>query len=220
MHNLIIGGLFENKTLLENTAHFFYDEEIGFAFWAFPKGNNIINAGAGVILRNRESKIPNLQKSFRQLMNKYNISLYGELSYAGHYVTNGPIRRTYSDRLLVCGDAAGQVFAGIGEGIYFSLKAGQLAGQTAIKAIKKKSFNRQFLKEYEIHWKKSFGRQLDAGRILATILFFLMKYKLVLRVFKIISPKEIFNIWFNGIVSFRIKLFFYLLKMFGCDPKR
>lgn len=59
----------------------------------------------------------------------------GGPSYAERYVTNGPIYRTYSDRLLICGDAAGQVFAGIGEGIYFSLKAGQIAGQTATKAI-------------------------------------------------------------------------------------
>jgi flavin-dependent dehydrogenase len=153
-------------------------------------------------------------------MNKFEIPLTGAPSYAGHYVTNGPIHRTYSDRLLVCGDAAGQVFAGIGEGIYFSLKAGQLAGQTAIKAVKKDSFNRQFLKEYEVHWKKSFGRQLNAGLILATNLFFLMRHNLVLKVLKIISPNEILNIWFNGIVSFRLKIFYYLLKMFGCTPNR
>jgi flavin-dependent dehydrogenase len=129
-------------------------------------------------------------------------------------------QKTYSDRLLVCGDAAGQVFAGIGEGIYFSLKAGQLAGQTAIKAIKKETFNREFLKEYEVHWKQSFGRQLDTGLILATITFFLMRHKLVLKALEIITPKEILNMWFNAMVSFRLKLFYYLLKISGCKPKR
>ena len=193
---------------------------MGLASWAFPKQNNIFNAGVGIILKNKEKDNSNLRKSFRHLMNKFEISLNGEPCYAGTYVTNGPIHRTYSDHLLICGDAAGHVFAGIGEGISFSLKAGQLAGQTVMKAVKKDSLSRQFLKEYEIQWKKSFGRQLDAGLILATVLFFLMRHKLVLKVLEIITPKEILNIWFNGIVSFRLKVFYYLLKMFGCAPKR
>ena len=189
-----IGGLFENTTLLQNTAYFFYDEDMGIASWAFPKENNIFNAGAGILLKSKERENPNLKRSFRHLMNKFGISLNGKPCYAGNYVTNSSIHQTYSDRLLVCGDAAGQVFAGIGEGIYFALKAGQLAGQTAIKAVKKETFNKEFLKEYEVHWKKSFGRQLEAGIILTTILFFLMRRKLVLRVLKIVTPKEINNI--------------------------
>ena len=127
-------------------------------------------------------------------MRKFEIPLEGEPSFGGSYVTSGPIRKTYSDRLLVCGDSAGHIFAGVGEGIYFSLKAGQLAGQTTIKAVNSNSFNREFLKEYEINWKKSFGRQMDAGIIFATILFFLMKHHFTLKPLKIITPKEIFNI--------------------------
>lgn len=215
-----IGGLFENTTLNQNTAYFSYDEDMGIASWAFPKENNIVNAGAGIILKSKEKENPNLRESFRHLMNQLEIPLYGEPCYAGRYVTNGPIDRTYSDRLLICGDAAGQIFAGIGEGIYFSLKAGQLAGQTAIKAVKQETFNKEFLKEYETHWKKSFGRQLDAGLILTTILFFLMRHKLVLKALESIKPKEIFDIWFKGMVSVRLKLFYYLLKIFGCKPRR
>jgi len=135
-------------------------------------------------------------------------------------VTNGPVKKTYSNRLLVCGDSAGHVFAGIGEGIYFSLKAGQLAGQTAIRAIKKDTFNGDFLKDYEIKWKKSFGQQMNAGVIFATVLFFLMRHHLTHKALKIIKPKEIHNIWIDGIVSLRIKVFYSLLKLFGCSPKR
>jgi digeranylgeranylglycerophospholipid reductase len=215
-----IGGLFENTTLLQNTAYFFYDEDMGIAAWAFPKENTIFNAGTGIILKSKEKANPNLQRSFRDLMNKFDISLNGKPCFAGNYVTNGSIQQTYSDRLLVCGDAAGQIYAGIGEGIYFALKAGQLAGQTASKAVKKETFNKEFLKEYEVHWKKSFGRQLDAGIILTTILFFLMRHQLVLKALEIIKPKEILNIWFNGKVSVRLKFFYYLLKIFGCKPKR
>jgi flavin-dependent dehydrogenase len=215
-----IGGLFNNTTLDRDTAYFFYHEDIGIASWAFPKEDDIVNAGAGIILKNKEKENLNLWQSFRHLTKKIEIPLEGKPSYAGRYVTSGPIHRTHSDRLLICGDAAGQVFAGIGEGIYFSLKAGQLAGKTAAKAVENDAFDRKFLKEYEVHWKKSFGRQMDAGTVFATTLFFLMKHKLVLKMLEIITPEEILNIWFNGIVSLRFRLFYYLLRIFGYTPRR
>lgn len=215
-----IGGLFKNESINRNTAHFFYDEDLGVAAWAFPKECNIVNAGVGLISKRNQKENPNLYRSFRHLMNKFEIPLDGEPSFAGSYVTNGPIHRTYSNRLLVCGDSAGQVFAGIGEGIYFALKAGQIAGQTAARAVKNNTFNKEFLKEYEVLWKKSVARQLDAGLIFATTLFFLMRHKWVRKALEIITPEEILNIWFKGIVSFRLRLFYYVLRIFGCRGKR
>lgn len=215
-----IGGLFKNESINRNTAHFFYDEDLGVAAWAFPKECNIVNAGVGLISKRNQKENPNLYRSFRHLMNKFEIPLDGEPSFAGSYVTNGPINRTYSNRLLVCGDSAGQVFAGIGEGIYFALKAGQIAGQTAARAVKNNTFNKEFLKEYEVLWKKSVARQLDAGLIFATTLFFLMRHKWVRKALEIITPEEILNIWFKGIVSFRLRLFYYVLRIFGCRGKR
>jgi flavin-dependent dehydrogenase len=141
-----IGGLFKNSSLNRDTAYFFYDEEMYVGSWIFPKENNTFNAGAGVILKNRKTEGLNLKKAFKQSMQKLGIPLEGEPSFAGNYVTSGPIHHTYSDRLLVCGDSAGQVFAGIGEGIYFSLKAGQHAGQTIERAVKKDKYKSQFFK--------------------------------------------------------------------------
>lgn len=153
-------------------------------------------------------------------MQKLGIPLEREPSFAGNYVTSGPIHHAYSDRLLVCGDSAGQVFAGIGEGIYFSLKAGQHAGQTIEKAVKKDKYKSQFLKEYEMNWLESFGRQMDAGYILATNLFFLMRHHLTRNALIIIKPEEIVDLWFNGRVSFRLKLFYSFLKFIGSSLKR
>lgn len=215
-----IGGIFKNSTLNRDTAYFFYDEEMYIASWIFPKENNTFNAGAGVILKNRKTEGLNLKKAFKQSMQKLGIPLEGEPNFAGTYVTSGPIRHTYSDRLLVCGDSAGQVFAGIGEGIYFSLKAGQLAGQTTVRAIEKDKFKSEFLKEYEMNWLESFGRQMDAGYIFAANLFFLMRHHLTRNTLKIIKPEEIVDIWFNGNVSFRLKLFYSFLKFIGSSPKR
>ena len=215
-----IGGLFENTTLNRDTAYFYYDEDMYIASWVFPKYNNIFNAGAGVILKNKTTAGLNLAEAFKESMNKFGIALEGEIDSGGRYVTSGPIGQTYSDRLLVCGDSAGHAFAGMGEGIYFSLKAGQLAGQTTIKAIKNDAFKCDFLKDYEINWKKSFGRQMRAGVIFTTILFFLMRHHLGQGTIKIIKPNEIRDIWFNGKVSLRLKIFFLFLKLIGCSTGR
>jgi digeranylgeranylglycerophospholipid reductase len=215
-----IGGLFKNKTLNPDTAYFYYDEDMYIASWAFPKANNIVNAGGGIILKHKKTENQNLAKAFEKSMKNFKIPLEGKHSFGGSYVTNGPVKQTYSDRLLVCGDSAGQVFAGIGEGIYFSLKAGQLAGQTAIRAIKNDTFNGDFLREYEIRWKKSFGRHMNAGVIFASVLFFLMRHHLAHKALQIIKPEEIHDIWINGIVSPRIKILYFLLKPFGYSPKR
>lgn len=102
-----IGGFFKNETLNPDTACFFYDEDMCIASWCFPKENNIFNAGAGVILKTVNTKRVNLEKAFYQSMKNYKIPLEGKPSFGGSYVTSGPVGKTYSDRLLVCGDSAG-----------------------------------------------------------------------------------------------------------------
>lgn len=214
-----IGGFFKSEALSHDTANFYYDDVLQTALWAFPKGNHLFNAGAGAILKNKTECL-NLKKVFEQSMGRFGIVLEGEHSFSGSYVTSGPIHKTYSDRLLVCGDSAGQTFAGIGEGIYFSLKAGRLAGKMAIKALKNNTFHRNYLKKYESDWKKSFGRHMDSGVLFAAVLFFLIRHRLIHKTLKIIRPQEIYDIWIKGCIPFRMKLFYYFLKPFGCSTKR
>ena len=215
-----IGGFFKNETLNPDTAYFFFDKDNFVASWCFPKGNSIFNAGAGIMLKCSRTKGLNLANAFSQSMQQFGISLEGKISFGGTYVTNGPIRQTYSDHLLICGDAAGQTYAGIGEGIYFSLKAGRLAGRTAIKAIDNNNFEREYLKNYEMAWRKSFGQQMNAGIIFTTLLFFFMRNHLAQTSLKMVKPQDLYDIWIEGRVSLPLKLTYIILKMFGCSPKR
>jgi digeranylgeranylglycerophospholipid reductase len=68
-----------------------------------------------------------------------------------------PIKNTYNDRILVVGDAAGQVKPTTGGGIYFGLLCADLAAKTAIGAFKKKNFKAFSLRHYETSWKKEIG---------------------------------------------------------------
>ncbi len=65
-----------------------------------------------------------------------------------------PIKHTYTSRILVVGDAAGQVKPTTGGGIYFGLLCADLAAKTIIDAFKKKDFSKNLFRHYEINWKK------------------------------------------------------------------
>ncbi len=65
-----------------------------------------------------------------------------------------PIKHTSTSRILVVGDAAGQVKPTTGGGIYFGLLCADLAAKTVSDAFKKGDFSNNFLRRYDIKWKK------------------------------------------------------------------
>jgi len=78
----------------------------------------------------------------------------------------GPLARTYADRVLVCGDAAGFVNGYTGEGIYHAMVTGQLAAETAADALARGRCGAAALASYEARWRREIGRELaDSLRI-------------------------------------------------------
>ena len=71
-----------------------------------------------------------------------------------------PAQRTYADRVLVAGDAAGHVKPTTGGGIYYALLSGELAGETAADALRSGDLSAGRLRLYERRWKSLFGREL------------------------------------------------------------
>ena len=71
-----------------------------------------------------------------------------------------PAQRTYADRVLVAGDAAGHVKPTTGGGIYYALLSGELAGETAAEALRSGDLSAGSLRLYERRWKSLFGREL------------------------------------------------------------
>ena len=74
-----------------------------------------------------------------------------------------PLRRTFDDRLMVLGDAAGFAKPTTGGGIYYAMLSGLLAAETAVEALDSGDFSTQSLKRYEVRWKREFGRELRIG---------------------------------------------------------
>lgn len=82
-----------------------------------------------------------------------------ERKLAGPIPVLGARRPSVIDRMLIAGDAAGQVKATSGGGIYFSLIAGRLAAQAAHRFL---GGDGGALAWYEAQWRRRFGRELHA----------------------------------------------------------
>ena len=74
-----------------------------------------------------------------------------------------PVPRTYADRVLVAGDAAGLVKPTTGGGIYYALLSGELAAETADEALNAGDLSARRLRQYEKRWKSLLGRELKVG---------------------------------------------------------
>lgn len=81
-----------------------------------------------------------------------------------------PISKTYCDRILVTGDAAGFAKPTTGGGIYYALLSGEMAANTIHSALIKNDFTAKQLKPYQLEWQKLFGKELNTGYY-ARILF-------------------------------------------------
>jgi flavin-dependent dehydrogenase len=84
------------------------------------------------------------------------------LPLGGSIPVSGPLDRTYTDRILACGDFAGHVGA-LGDGIYYAMAGGRHAGHVAAGAIQGGLSGSDALAPYEARWKATFGAPLAAG---------------------------------------------------------
>lgn len=84
-----------------------------------------------------------------------------ELSYGG--IPLKPLAKTYSDRLVVVGCAAGQVKPTTGGGIYYGLLCADIAANNLQRALKSDDLSARSLANYEREWKRKLGREIKIG---------------------------------------------------------
>ncbi|MDP2753389.1 MAG: NAD(P)/FAD-dependent oxidoreductase [Nitrospirota bacterium] len=81
----------------------------------------------------------------------------------------GRIPKSYAERLVIVGEAAGQVKTTTGGGIYFGLLCSEIAVRTIIKALKSGNYSEKVFKEYETIWRSKIESELKAGLVLRNI---------------------------------------------------
>lgn len=74
----------------------------------------------------------------------------------------GTIERTYHDRLLAIGDAAGLVKPTTGGGIHYSIVSAAIAAEVAASALERNALDAESLSAYERSWRRRLDREFEA----------------------------------------------------------
>jgi geranylgeranyl reductase family protein len=75
----------------------------------------------------------------------------------------GPVPKTYADRVVAVGDAAGLVKPTTGGGIYYGLLSGSLAGEILDAALRRDRLGAGVLRRYESGWRRRLGQEIRVG---------------------------------------------------------
>lgn len=75
----------------------------------------------------------------------------------------GPVPRTYADRAIAVGDAAGLVKPTTGGGIHYSLLSGTIAAETLDDALHRDRLESAALSQYERRWRRRLGQEIRVG---------------------------------------------------------
>ncbi|WP_037969458.1 NAD(P)/FAD-dependent oxidoreductase [Streptosporangium amethystogenes] len=129
--------------------------------WSFPIGDGTANVGFGMLLpRLRATGLPG-----REVLHGRLAELLPRLSahdLRAHHLPLSPGRpKPGSGRVMLAGDAAGLINPLTGEGIYYALVSGRLAGEAAVRAAADP------LPAYRRELKKALGRHLRTTDVLA-----------------------------------------------------
>jgi digeranylgeranylglycerophospholipid reductase len=74
----------------------------------------------------------------------------------------GSVRRTFTDRVLAVGDAAGLVKPTTGGGIYYSVVSGEIAAEVLASRLATGDLSAAAMREYETKWRQRFQSEFSA----------------------------------------------------------
>ena len=145
----------ETRGIDETEVYFSHKIAPGFFAWLVPISTNRARVG----LFSKEKPGVHLHHLLNQLSTENKITMSNpDISYGGIHLK--PLSRTYGERALVTGDAAGQVKPTTGGGIYYSLICADCASETADQALRQNDFSTRRLARYQKLWQAKLGREL------------------------------------------------------------
>lgn len=123
--------------------------------WVFPKGVGVANVGLGIVA------LKGGNRPARDWLHGY-IDRYFPTGVRTSYTVGGVIvhttvKRTVTDGMIICGDAAHMVNPLSGGGIVNAMKAGRLAARTAVGALEAHDTSASRLQRYHTEWMALLG---------------------------------------------------------------
>jgi digeranylgeranylglycerophospholipid reductase len=141
----------------------------GFFAWIIPKRDDSAKVGLATWAGDPREHLHRFMKNHPVASKKLRKSRITSLSLKP-ILLGGPIPTTYSNGLLVVGDAASQVKPTTGGGVIVGLLCSKIAGEVAYEAVKNKDFSEAFLSRYQSRWKQLVGFDLKVMRQLRKML--------------------------------------------------
>lgn len=126
----------------------------GFFAWAIPCGD-LTRVGLCVSPGNGTP-----QRYLHELLERQGWSQAEKVRTYSGVIPLGHMERTYADRALLVGDAAGMAKPLSGGGLFTGMTAAQFAAETFKEAFRKNDLGAESLSRYERRWKENFGNEL------------------------------------------------------------
>ncbi len=158
--DFVIGAQAEVNMYDSGEVEIYFDQRLapgGFA-WLVPTRDN--RGLAGLLTHQQPERYLNKLLSSLKDQGKINsteaISCYGAIPLR-------PLPKTYTDRILVVGKAAGQIKPTTGGGIYYGLLCADIAADTLHQAFQAHDFSESRLASYQKRWRARLGKELQVG---------------------------------------------------------
>ena len=155
--DFVMGAQAEVETVGVDEIEIYFGQEIapGFFAWLVPTSSPRALVGLAVYRRSGFY----LRKLMSSLQAQRKI-VSAEAKPCYRAIPLKPLPKTYGRRLVVVGDAAGQVKPTTGGGIYFGLLCADIAANNLHRALKADDLSAKNLASYEREWKKRLEQEL------------------------------------------------------------
>jgi len=159
--DFVTGAQAEVETSGIDEVEVYFGSEVapGFFGWLVPTSKGTARVG----LLSRRNPDFYLKRLAASLTTQGKI-VPGTLKFNYGAIPLKPLTRTYGERVLVVGDAAGQVKPTSGGGIYYGLLCADIAADTLHQALQDGDLSAKSLARYEQRWGEKLKRELKIGR--------------------------------------------------------
>jgi len=158
--SFLVGAQAEIEAKNVDELEVYFGQEIapGSFAWLVPTSTNKAYIG---LLAKSQAKL-HLQKFLNNVFYQGRITSR-EMEIEQKALPVGTLARSYGDRVLVIGDAAGQVKPTTGGGIYFGHIGARIAAEVLDEALSSDNLTAGQLSRYQKQWKAKMGKELSRG---------------------------------------------------------
>ncbi|MEM4246272.1 MAG: NAD(P)/FAD-dependent oxidoreductase, partial [Candidatus Bathyarchaeia archaeon] len=146
------------RTPDEHVTDFFFGRSVaplGY-LWLFPKGGGVANVGVGVRGAPAKDYLDRFISRHGERFSEAKIQAVG----GAPVIVSGQVDKIVSDRVLLCGESAGQVIPFTGAGIHTGLVSGKIAAQAAAEALEAGDFSERQLSSYAEGFNRAYGERI------------------------------------------------------------